>query len=129
MVVLDSWAVMGWLQGHARARPRVDAVLGEQPATMSWVNLVEVRYRLLRTMRAGEAESLVARLEEVLTPRLPDRARMLAVSDLKARHPIALGDCFAIAEAAALDAPLLTGDPEILDRVEDLPCSVEDLRS
>lgn len=41
--------------------------------------------------------------------------------------PIALGDCFAIETAAAHRLPLLTGDPEILER-KDLPCDVEDVR-
>ena len=34
---------------------------------------------------------------------------------------------FAIATAAAHNLPLLTGNPEILDR-DDLPCQVRDLR-
>ena len=52
---------------------------------------------------------------------------MIEAARLKAAHPIALADCFAIATAAAHGLPLLTGDPEILSRV-DLPCVVEDLR-
>jgi len=52
---------------------------------------------------------------------------MIETARLKARLPIALGDCFAVATAAAHRLPLLTGDPEILGR-NDLPCAVEDLR-
>jgi hypothetical protein len=48
------------------------------------------------------------------------------VARLKARLPIALGDCFAIATACARRLTLLTGDPEILNR--EVPCPIEDLR-
>jgi predicted nucleic acid-binding protein len=41
-------------------------------------------------------------------------------------HPIAFADCFAAATAAARDATLLTGDPELLDR--DVGCRTRDLR-
>jgi hypothetical protein len=58
---------------------------------------------------------------------LPGTARMIEVARLKARAPIALGDCFALATAAAHDLVLLTGDPEIIE-LSDRPCQVEDLR-
>ena len=54
---------------------------------------------------------------------------MRSVSALKAEHPIALADCFAIALAAEEQAALLTGDPEIIDRTVELPCKVVDLRA
>jgi predicted nucleic acid-binding protein len=53
---------------------------------------------------------------------------MVEVARLKARARIALGDCFAIATAAAHNAQLLTGDPEILG-LDDCPCALLDLRS
>ena len=59
---------------------------------------------------------------------LPGIAAMRAAAALKAAHPMALADCFAVALAAAEGAVLLTGDPEIIDRAEALPCEVEDLR-
>jgi hypothetical protein len=49
------------------------------------------------------------------------------VARLKARAPIALGDCFAVTTAVAHNRPLLTGDPEIID-LADPPCQIEDLR-
>ena len=39
------------------------------------------------------------------------------------------GDAFCAATAARVDAPLWTGDPELIDRAEQLPCRVVDLRS
>jgi 5-enolpyruvylshikimate-3-phosphate synthase len=42
------------------------------------------------------------------------------------RHPLAYGDAFAVATAAAHDATLLTGDPELTTRP--VGCRVENLR-
>ena len=94
---------------------------------MSWVNLVEVYYRVARDQGKAAAEEVLKDLRAVLAADLPGTARMLEVARLKARAPIALGDCFALATAAAHDLPLLTGDPEIVGLV-DAPCEVEDLR-
>ena len=51
---------------------------------------------------------------------------MLAAARIKAAHPIGFADCFAAATAAARDATLLTGDPELLNR--DGGCRMRDLR-
>jgi len=51
---------------------------------------------------------------------------VLEACALKADHPMALGDAFAVATAQAYRAVLLTGDPEILDGVRGW--ELEDLR-
>jgi len=94
---------------------------------MSWVNVVEVYYRVERDHGRRAAHDVLSELRTALDLDLPGTARMVETARLKARLPIALGDCFAIATAAAHQLPLLTGDPEILSRT-DLPCEVEDLR-
>jgi len=124
---LDSWAILAWLDGEQPALSRVDELLASRPVA-SWVNLVEVYYRVERDHGRVAADETLASLRAALVPDLPGTARMIEVARLKARAAIALGDCFAIATAAAHDAVLLTGDPEILE-LADLPCRVEDLRS
>ena len=52
---------------------------------------------------------------------------MIDAARLKARAPIALGDCFAAVTAASHGLILLTGDPELL-ALADPPCQLEDLR-
>lgn len=126
-VCLDSWAVLAWLDGEEPACSRVERSLAGRPV-ISWVNLVEVHYRVARDQSEAAAEEALKDLRAVLAADLPGTARMLEVARLKARAPIALGDCFALTTAAAHDLPLLTGDPEIVDLV-DSPCQVEDLRS
>ena len=95
---------------------------------MSWVNLVEVHYRLARDHGKEEADRTLEELRSQVTEDLPGVSAMRAVAALKAKHPIALADCFAIALAAAGDSQLLTGDPEIVERADELPCAVLDLR-
>ena len=123
---LDSWAVVSWLDGDEPAYSRVMAVLGVRPG-LSWVNAAEVYYRIERQHGRAEADSSLAELRDVLDVTLPGVTQMVDVARLKARLAISLAACFAIANAAALGAALLTGDPEILD-APDLPCTVEDLR-
>jgi uncharacterized protein with PIN domain len=125
-VCLDSWAVLAWLDGEEPALSRVEALLADRPV-VSWVNLVEVYYRVSRDQGRGVADEMLRDLRAALSPDLPGTARMIEVGRLKARASIALGDCFAIATAAAHDLTLLTGDPEILELGE-CPCEVEDLR-
>lgn len=126
---LDSWAVLAWLDGEEPAAKIVQGVVdGERPA-MSWMNLVEVEYRTTRDHGRQEAEAVIAELRPLVSENLPGITAMRAVARLKADNPIALADCFAVALAAEERAVLLTGDPEIIDRAETLPCEVQDLRS
>jgi hypothetical protein len=57
---------------------------------------------------------------------LPSEQRILSAAAIKAEHPMAHADAFAAATAAASDATLLTGDPELL--VDDASWRWEDLR-
>jgi uncharacterized protein with PIN domain len=123
---LDAWAVLAWLDGEEPALSRIEGLLGDRPI-MSWVNVVEVCYRVERDHGRVAADDTLAAVRRALTLDLPGTARMIDVARLKARAPIALGDCFAIATATAHNVVLLTGDPEILD-LSDCPCQVEDLR-
>ncbi len=124
---LDSWAILAWLDGEHPALGRVEATLPDRPV-VSWVNLVEVYYRVERDHGRLQADDVLSALRATLAPDLPGTARMIDAARLKARAPIALGDCFAAVTAAAHGLPLLTGDPELID-LQDPPCVIEDLRS
>jgi predicted nucleic acid-binding protein len=125
---LDSWAVLAWLDGDEPATVAVTDILDRDRPAMSWINLVEVTYRLTRDHGEGEAERAVSELRSQVTEDLPGVAAMRAVASLRAEHPIALADCFAVALAAEEGATLMTGDPEIIDRAKGLPCQIKDLR-
>lgn len=125
---LDSWAVLAWLDGDEPSTDAVAEILDRERPIMSWVNLVEVHYRLARDHGQGEADRAVEEFRSQITEDLPGVSMMRAVATLKAEHPIALAGCFAIALAATERALLLTGDPEIIDRAKSLQCEVMDIR-
>jgi predicted nucleic acid-binding protein len=94
---------------------------------MSWINLGEVYYTVHREAGAAQAESVITLLRPLLTLDAVSSERVLGAARIKAVHPLAYGDAFAIATAAAHDAVLLTGDPEITGR--SFGCRVENLAS
>lgn len=102
-------------------------MIGSRPV-VSWVNLVEVYYRVERDHGRDIADDTLKDLRRQLSPDLPGTARMIESARLKARAPIALADCFAVVTAAAHDMVLLTGDPELIE-LPDPPCVVADLRA
>jgi PIN domain nuclease of toxin-antitoxin system len=125
-VCLDAWAVLAWLDGEEPALSRIEQALADRPL-VSWVNLIEVYCRVERDHGRAAADSTLGSLRAALSLDLPGTARMIEVARLKARAPIALGDCFAVMTAAAHGLVLLTGDPEIIG-LSERPCEVEDLR-
>lgn len=123
---LDSWAILAWLDGEEPALSRVDDLIESRPI-VSWINLVEVYYRIERDHGRDAADETLAALRRKLSPDLPGTARMTEAARLKTRAPIALADCFAAVTAAAHGVTLLTGDPELIS-LRDPPCAIEDLR-
>lgn len=117
-----------WLDGEEPAAAAVDDVLERERPAMSWLNLVEVHYRTRRDHGKEEADRTLEELRPRIDESLPGVSAMRSAAALKAEHPIALADCFAVALAAAESAVLLTGDPEIIDLAGKLPCEVKDLR-
>ena len=113
-VVLDSWAVLRFLENAAPAADLVAALLDEQEPLMSWINLGEVHYVLRRAHGEHAAMETVRDLREVIEVRLPDERTVLDAARIKADHPMAFADAFGAALAVAEQATLWTGDPELL---------------
>ena len=112
--VLDSWAVLRFLENAAPAADLVAALLDEQEPLMSWINLGEVHYVLRRAHGEHAAMETVRDLREVIEVRLPDERTVLDAARIKADHPMAFADAFGAALAVAEQATLWTGDPELL---------------
>jgi ribonuclease VapC len=115
--VLDSYAVLTYLQNEAGA-DRVEALLAEAQSGrvclyLSAVNFGEVAYIVQRKAGAEGLRSLLLALD-TLPLRIVDATRELALraAGIKAKAAIAYADCFAVALAQSLDAPVVTGDPE-----------------
>ncbi|MEJ7893120.1 MAG: type II toxin-antitoxin system VapC family toxin [Solirubrobacteraceae bacterium] len=126
-VCLDSWAVLEWLDGGEPATTVVDRELEAGRPLMCTINIGEVAYHLERRHGYEKASAVVRELVGTVTLDEVTLDRVLAAARIKAAHPIAFADCFAVATAVARSAVLLTGDPELLDR--DLGCEMRDLRS
>ncbi len=114
IVVLDSWAVLRYLEGAEPAAELVADLLEHGRPLMSWINLGEVHYILRRTHGNEVAGETTRDLREVLDVRLPDEQLVIDAANIKADQPMAYADAFGAALAITEGADLWTGDPELL---------------
>ena len=112
-VVLDSWAVLRYLEDAHPAAEAVADLLEHEKPLISWINLGEVHYVLRRLQGEDAATETVRDLRDVIDARLPDERLVLDAARIKADHPMAYADAFAAALTVASDATLWTGDPEL----------------
>ena len=112
-VVLDSWAVLRYLEDAGAAAEAVSDLVGQEKPLMSWINLGEVHYVLRRLHGEDAATETVRDLRDVIDARLPDESLVVDAARIKADHPMAYADAFAAALTVAFDATLWTGDPEL----------------
>ena len=103
---------------------KVEAAIDSAEAVISAVNLGEVLYLLERGQGAAEALRLVDRVRAVTTVEDPDWELVVNAAHLKAGGGISCPEAFCLATARRRNAPLLTGDPEIL-AFEDLVSMVD----
>lgn len=113
-VVLDAWALIAFFNDQAAA-PKVEVVLEEGGGTVCSINLGEVLYRRTRVAGSGTARADVDALRRGLDVVNPDWQLVEAAAALKAEGGLSYADAFCIATAVRLDAPLWTGDPEIIE--------------
>lgn len=113
-VVLDSWAVLRYLEGAEPAAELVAELLEVDRPLMSWINLGEVYYVLRRSVGEDAGAETVRDLRDVVEARLPDEQLVLDAARIKADQPMAYADAFGAALAVAEQAELWTGDPELL---------------
>jgi predicted nucleic acid-binding protein len=117
--------VLRWLEGGEPAASRVQDMMASRPI-MSWINAGEVYYLSWRSGGRELAGSIVDELRRTLVLDAASPERVVQAAAVKAEHPMAFADAFAVATAKAHDAVLVTGDPEILDA--GTGCATEDLR-
>lgn len=125
-VVLDSWAILRYLEGAEPAAQAVDELLAEERPIVSWINAGEVFYVLRRRHGDEAARSTISDLRGITKLELPSDLRVLEAAAIKADNPMSSADAFAAATAIGHGATLWTGDPELL--LEGSPWSWRDLR-
>jgi PIN domain nuclease of toxin-antitoxin system len=103
-----------------------EAIAADRPR-MSSVNLGEVYYSLVGTHGRRVANEWTLRIREAVEVEDPDWELVRAAAEVKARGGVSYADAFCIATASRHRMPLMTGDPEIVERAEGV--EVLDLRS
>ncbi len=115
--VLDSWAVLAYLEDENSGRKVADMIADAHehgiPLLMSVVNAGEVWYILAREVSEAEAEKGVESLRQ-LGIEFIDADWILArlAGTFKSKNRMSFADCFAAALAKEHKADLVTGDKE-----------------
>lgn len=116
-IVLDSWAVIAYLEGEASAAKVADHIAdaheNDIPLFISVVNAGEVWYIIARETSVSDADRSITELRH-LGIKFIDVDWELAheAGGFKSKHKMSFADCFAAALAKLKKALLLTGDPE-----------------
>jgi predicted nucleic acid-binding protein len=116
-IVLDSWAVMAYLEDESTAEKVAEIIADAHeekiPLLMTVVNAGEVWYILAREVSVSEADASVRQLRQLGIEFINadwDLAR--EAGGFKAKHKMSFADCFAAALAKQRKAHLVTGDQE-----------------
>lgn len=122
--LLDSYAILAWLQNESGADKIIEllekAKEGKLKLYMSWMNIGEVYYQIIRREGKQVADETLMELKILpITFISVTDELVLSTAEVKAKYPIALADCFAIATAKDKEAALVTGDPEFEKVSED----------
>lgn len=128
LVVLDSWALVAFLKNEQPAARIEREWLASTPAVCS-INLGEVLYLRIRERKEKAAAVEIEMIRRSAAIVDPDWELVAAAAKYKVNGGLAYADAFCIATAERLNAPLWTGDPEIIDQADGLPCAVIDLRA
>ena len=96
---------------------------------MSTINLGEALYIRIRETSEESALADIDAIRRQLTAVDPDWPLICVAASIKARGGLSYADAICIATAIQLDAPLWTGDPEIVDQAKAYACEVVDLKS
>ncbi len=128
MIVLDSWALLAYLKDENSA-DRIESAWIEEGATICSINLGEVLCIRMRGDGEDAAAADIDRVRQRLDVVDPDWPLISEAAKVKAHGGLSYADAFCLATALRVEAPLWTGDPEIVDRAAEHSCGVVDLRA
>lgn len=114
--ILDSYALLAYFAGEEGAnqeREFLEATRGADARTiMSIFKLAKIDDITERTRGLARAQEILALADQLpVEIKAADRPAVLAAAHIKAVHPVAYADAFAIAVARSTDGVLPTGDP------------------
>jgi ribonuclease VapC len=116
--VLDSWAILEWINARQPAGKLVAEMLAQAEAgkirlLMSAINAGEIHYFLRKHHSIPLAEDWRALSRTLpVTVEVPTMADIWDAAALKGQFPISYADAFAAALARKYDCALVTGDRE-----------------
>ena len=115
--LLDSFAILRWTQqepGWEMVKRLFDsAQKGKQVLVMSQINLCEVYYKSIRVIGLENSKKFLDAFYLLPIQVVhPSDTLIWKAAEIKAKYPIALADCFAVATALEHQAKIVTGDPE-----------------
>ena len=117
IVVLDSWAMLAYLDGEP-ATQQVRQILRRARkkqilALFSMINYGECLYITEREQGLQQAQRAAGIIDQLPLRIVPaDRSLVFAAAHIKASYPVSYADAFAIALAKQNRAQVMTGDPE-----------------
>lgn len=116
-IVLDSWAVMAYLEDEPAGEQVADIVAdahdNNTPLIMTVVNAGEVWYIVARRISVSEADKAIKLLTEIGVEFIEaDWPLTKIAAGFKVKGNISYADCFAAALAKQQKAHLVTGDSE-----------------
>jgi predicted nucleic acid-binding protein len=107
----------------------IESVWLEEGAAISSINLGEVLYIRMRVDGEESARAHLEKVRGLLEVVDPDWPLVAEAARVKVRGGLSYADAFCVATALRADAPLWTGDPEIVERAVEHACEVVDLRA
>jgi len=123
--IVDSWAVLAWLQREEPAGARVQelfkaAFRQEAQLLISIMNIGEAYYRVGQGRGKKAADDALQRISRLPLTVVPvDNDMVIAAAGIKMAYPIAYADAFAVEVARRWEGTLVTGDRECA-KVQDL---------
>jgi PIN domain nuclease of toxin-antitoxin system len=119
--IFDSYALLALLEDEPGADLVTELISDRKTeAYISAINLGEIYYLLLRRSGVNQAERVLESitLEDSISIAEASWERIKEASKVKAGGGLSFADAFAVALAKELEAPLVTGDPEIIEKAE-----------
>lgn len=117
VVVLDSWALIAYLDGEPGAQ-RVRqlfrrAARGQAVVLFSLISYGECLYIVEREQSVQQAQRAVGIVDQLPLRVMPvDRALVFEAARVKARHAVSYADAFVVALARRHAGRVMTGEPE-----------------
>jgi predicted nucleic acid-binding protein len=124
-LVLDTWAVIAYLEGELSAQQIADLIANaheeDVPILMTVVNVGEVWYTIAREVSEADANISIKELRDLrIQFENVDWELTQEAARFKSQHKMSYADCYAAALAKMKKANLVTGDKEFKPLEDDI---------